>query len=500
MDVFNLDHFVIEQYKDFSRSFTKIRSNEIASKVNALYGDKRFWPEPLLQINPHYASGGSIRDFIDGGILDAECADIFKDRWGPARQEDPTLKLRKHQEQAISFAKDSQSYVVTTGTGSGKSLCFIIPIINAAIRAKKAGGGAKTRAIVIYPMNALANSQAKELEGYLGSATGGLVTYARYTGQESAEDRELIKANPPDILLTNFMMLELLMTRQSDLDRKVLQNCEGLQFIVLDELHTYRGRQGADVAMLMRRLRSRIGDPAKPPLCIGTSATMASEGAQVEKNEAVARIAGLIFGADIGPDAVVTETLKRVTNPIKIGGSGLSGLKEAVQKASQGDVAIGLKNSAFFDDPLAIWVETRIGLKNAETKPERAKPISLEDAATALSQDCGLSEDLCAQALRETLVGYSIPEKDRVEDSNEHSPLFAFKLHQFVAGAGRLYMTLRPEGDRDVTFSGQIFNPNNEEERLYPTHFCRNCGQEFHPVTLRNYAGIEVVAGFRTSC
>ena len=492
MDVFNLDHFVIEQYKAFSRSFTKIRSPEIASKVDALYDDKRFWPEPLLQINPHYASGGSIRDFVKGGILEPECLDIFTDKWGAADQEDPTLKLRKHQEQAISFAKERQSYVVTTGTGSGKSLCFFIPIIDAAIRAKKAGGGAKTRAIVIYPMNALANSQAKELEGYLGSATGGLVTYARYTGQESAEDRELIKANPPDILLTNFMMLELLMTRQSDLDRKVLQNCEGLQFIVLDELHTYRGRQGADVAMLMRRLRSRIGDPKSPPLCIGTSATMASEGAQHEKNEAVARIASQIFGADIGPDAVVTETLKRVTNPIKIGSSGLPGLNEAVQQAAEGEVAIGLKNSDFFDDPLAIWVETKIGLKNVETKPERAKPISLEEASNSLSQDSGLPVELCATALRETLIGYSIAEKDRVAGSQEHSPLFAFKLHQFVAGAGRLYMTLRPEGHRDVTFSGQIFNPINEEERLYPTHFCRSCGQEFHPVTLRNYDGMEV--------
>lgn len=492
MDVFNLDHFVIDQYKAFSRSFTKIRSPEISAKVNALYDDKRFWPEPLLQINPHYASGGSIRDFVNGEVLEPEAAEVFKDKWGPPGQGDPTLKLRKHQEQAISFAKDRQSYVVTTGTGSGKSLCFFIPIIDAAIRDKKAGGGAKTRAIVIYPMNALANSQAKELEGYLGSPRDGLVTYARYTGQESSEDRERIKANPPDILLTNFMMLELLMTRQNDLDRKVLQNCEGLQFIVLDELHTYRGRQGADVAMLMRRLRARIGDPKSPPLCIGTSATMASEGAQHEKNEAVARIASQIFGADIGPDAVVTETLKRVTNPLKIGGKGLEGLQPAVEGAAQGNVAIGRKNSEFFDDPFAIWVETRIGLKNVETKPERAKPVSLEEAAQTLAEDCGLSEDLCAQALREALIGYSIPEKDRVEGSKEHSPLFAFKLHQFVAGAGRLYMTLRAEGERDVTFSGQLFNPNDAQERLYPTHFCRSCGQEFHPVTLRSREGTEI--------
>jgi ATP-dependent helicase YprA (DUF1998 family) len=161
MDVFNLDKFFIDQYKAFSRSFTKIKSAELATKVDALYGDKKFWPEPLLQINPHYAPGGSIKDFIDGGVLEPECARIFRDRWGIPDQRDPTLKLRKHQEQAISFAKAAQSYVVTTGTGSGKSLCFFIPIIDAALKAKKAGGAAKTRAIIIYPMNALANSQAK---------------------------------------------------------------------------------------------------------------------------------------------------------------------------------------------------------------------------------------------------------------------------------------------------------------------------------------------------
>jgi hypothetical protein len=318
------------------------------------------------------------------------------------------------------------------------------------------------------------------------------VTYARYTGQEGNEERQLIKDNPPDILLTNFMMLELLMTRQSDLDRRVLKNCEGLQFIVLDELHTYRGRQGADVAMLMRRLRSRIGDPKAPPLCVGTSATMASEGSLAKKNEAVSAIASQIFGANIGPDAVVTETLKRATNPVKLGGKSMPGLREAVELALQGNFANERRNKEFFDDALAIWVETWIGLKNAESKLERAKPISLEAAADALASDCGVAPEACARALREALIGYSIPEKDRCPESVDPSPLFAFKLHQFVSGAGRLYTTLRPEGERDVTFNGQIFNPDNEEERLYPVHFCRSCGQEFHPATLRKKGGQDI--------
>ena len=77
MDVFNLDQFVIDQYKAFSRSFTKIKSSEIASKVDTLYDDKRFWPEPLLQINPHYDSGSSILDFVNGGVLEPDCTEVF---------------------------------------------------------------------------------------------------------------------------------------------------------------------------------------------------------------------------------------------------------------------------------------------------------------------------------------------------------------------------------------------------------------------------------------
>jgi ATP-dependent helicase YprA (DUF1998 family) len=75
------------------------------------------------------------------------------------------------------------------------------------------------------------------------------------------------------------MMLELLLTRQDELDQRVVGNCEGLDFFVLDELHTYRGRQGADVAMLVRRLRERLA-PGKEVLCIGTSARMTSEGGE----------------------------------------------------------------------------------------------------------------------------------------------------------------------------------------------------------------------------
>src|SRR5262249_4756529 len=137
------------------------------------------------------------------------------------------------------------------------------------------------------------------------------VTYARYTGQESETDRQKIAANPPDIILTNFMMLELLLTRQDDLDRQVIGNCEGLEYLVLDEIHTYRGRQGADVAMLVRRAKDRLAGNKKLT-CIGTSATMTSDAAE-KGNETVARVASELFATPITKECVINETLERVT-------------------------------------------------------------------------------------------------------------------------------------------------------------------------------------------
>lgn len=103
------------------------------------------------------------------------------------------------------------------------------------------------------------------------------------------------------------------MTRQSSDDRQVIENAQGFDFLVLDELHTYRGRQGADVAMLMRRVRNRLCRDHNP-ICIGTSSTMVSESEGIDTSASVARVASLLFGADIGHDDVVTESLERATD------------------------------------------------------------------------------------------------------------------------------------------------------------------------------------------
>jgi len=278
MDVFSFREKVVRDYESFSRSFTKIKAEDIKGFVDNIYDQEAFYPSPLIQLNPNFVSGGQVEELVRSGVLESECANIF--RFGKTQSSlGKTLKLHKHQEEAIHLAKKNESYVLTTGTGSGKSLSYFIPIVDYVLKAKKAGDRERgTTAIVIYPMNALCNSQLEELEKYLqlGYPEGGEpVTFARYTGQESSQDREKIAKRPPDILLTNFMMLELIMTRQEETDKAVVRNAKGLKFLVLDELHTYRGRQGADVALLVRRVREALNPEV---ICLGTSATMVSEG------------------------------------------------------------------------------------------------------------------------------------------------------------------------------------------------------------------------------
>jgi len=139
-------------------------------------------------------------------------------------------------------------------------------------------------------MNALINSQFDALKTYRDKFyPHSPVRFDRYTGQEANEARQRIQDEQPHILLTNYVMLEYMLLRETE---RVFTNAAtaNLQFLVLDELHTYRGRQGADVAMLLRRVRERSGNPKL--LHIGTSATMVTEGKRDARRTAVAAVAG----------------------------------------------------------------------------------------------------------------------------------------------------------------------------------------------------------------
>src|SRR6516225_7672598 len=323
-------------------------------------------------------------------------------------------------------------------------------IIDAAIRGRAAGEERRTRAIVIYPMNALANSQREELIKFLDQS--GLPehlrpTFARYTGQESTEERERIREAKPDILLTNFMMLELLMTRQSKLDQTVIENAQGLEFIVLDELHTYRGRQGADVAMLVRRLRDRLCRD-RPPLCIGTSATMSSQEDDTERAIAVAEVASRLFGTDIPPDAVIDETFERATDP-KLKPQTLG---TALANAVDADLPATLTDEELRSHPLAVWIELEIGLQDGQ-QLRRRPPTTIADATKRLAAQTGRDEARCRTQLQAMLMMMSRPANERSGTGDR--AFLAFKLHRFISGAGHVYTTLRGPSQRRVTLDGQ---------------------------------------------
>ena len=132
MDVFSLDRHLVEDYQRFARSFTTIRAEDIREQVDQIYATGKFWPEPIVSINPHFQLGDSLSKLVSEGTLNERTERVFRIDGQP-------LTLFRHQSQAIAKAKQRQSFVVTTGTGSGKSLCFFIPIIDSAIRARAAG-------------------------------------------------------------------------------------------------------------------------------------------------------------------------------------------------------------------------------------------------------------------------------------------------------------------------------------------------------------------------
>ncbi len=240
--------------------------------------------------------------------------------------------------QAAAFARLSSADVgpdkprplptlITTGTGSGKTEAFLYPILDHVLRARRAGVTGM-KALILYPMNALANDQAKRLTELLTTREElAGITAALYTGQTGPQrtkvtkdglitDRAIIRDSAPDILLTNYKMLDQLLLRHDD-QRLWQQSATSLQYLVLDEFHTYDGAQGTDVAMLLRRLgltlkshwpdgAFTVEDWARPLGRITPVATSATLGDQGD-SAAMIEFARTVFGDDLDATCVVGE-------------------------------------------------------------------------------------------------------------------------------------------------------------------------------------------------
>ena len=240
----------------------------------------------------------------------------------------PNFPPYKHQLQAFSQLSMKNGHqpeptLLTTGTGSGKTECFLYPILDYCYNCNKYERQVGVKVIIMYPMNALASDQAKRLaetiwndERLKGKVTAGLFVgegtdpqdYPRDMGEDHIiENRDAILDTVPDILLTNFKMLDYGLMRQrfSCLWRgNIDTEYKALKFIVLDELHTYDGAQGTDVANLIRRLKLKLNMP-KGVLCpIGTSATI---GNGPDSKKRLCDYASDVFGEIFKEENVIEE-------------------------------------------------------------------------------------------------------------------------------------------------------------------------------------------------
>lgn len=461
MDVFQLRDHVVDEYAQYTTSFLNILDPTIRDYVHTQLAAGRLWPDALIQLSPAYEPADTIDHLARMGVLHPQTSTIFRvpDRSGTLQ----SLRLYRHQRQAIDLAHQHLHYVVTTGTGSGKSLTYIVPIIDHVLRHQPENG--KVRAIMVYPMNALINSQDDAITRFLSNLPDDQqsVTHARYTGQESEARKREIQANPPHILLTNYVMLELMLTRPDEF-AFVDRTAAALQFIVLDELHTYRGRQGADVAMLMRRVRERCGNPDL--LCIGTSATMASGGTHTGRRAAVASVASRIFGVPIPAEQVIEETLIHSVS------SYVTPTTTQLRQVLTEPLPPTLDWSTFQQHPLAAWIEATYSLDRSGDQLRRAQPRTLHAGAGELAALTGVDVHRCAAQLQAFFqLGSQVRDPD-------NKPGFAFKLHQFISQGGAVYATLTQPPQ--LTLEGQRYIAHAGDERLlYPLAFCRECGQHY---------------------
>lgn len=217
-----------------------------------------------------------------------------------------------HQQRAFErlATLQPQSTLVATGTGSGKTECFLYPILDYCLQERRKG----IKAIIIYPMNALATDQARRFAKEVSSLTPKL-TVGLFTGDGGSDSRvmspdqvitnqDTLRDNPPDILLTNYKMLDFLLMRPKDqrLWKHNLKTQDLLRYLVVDELHTFDGAQGTDLACLIRRLRDKL-HLQDNLACVGTSATIGGESARKQ----LAEYASEVFATGFGLDSIILE-------------------------------------------------------------------------------------------------------------------------------------------------------------------------------------------------
>ena len=272
---------------------------------------------PYVEALPDFPKGQSLKDFVEKGVLHKGFSRLSESEY--------KRPLHQHQAEAIQrICKKGKNLLVATGTGSGKTECFLYPLFDALLKANIQGRPG-VRALLIYPLNALANDQLyHRLLPVIAVALKEFgLTVGRYTGQTEHDtdrarvaiekngllmeslggiipdnwkiSRDQMIAEPPHILVTNYAMLEHLLLLPKN--RRLFEGAD-LKFVVLDEIHTYAGAQATEVALLLRKLKARYCQGGKEPFYVGTSASLSQEPEAAAK---ISQFAGDLFGSHFPP-------------------------------------------------------------------------------------------------------------------------------------------------------------------------------------------------------
>ncbi|QPC80936.1 DEAD/DEAH box helicase [Phototrophicus methaneseepsis] len=469
---------------------------------------------PFLEITPPYATGLSLRQLTHEGVLTSKLIDLPDDNL-PLGIDIP---LYAHQEKAIRrLISDRRNIVVSSGTGSGKTESFLIPILNDLLQDPTPG----VRALLIYPLNALVNDQLDRLRTLL---KGTDITFGRYTSEldqtlDWAERkyphalpneviaRDQIRSGEkiPQILITNYAMLEYLLLRPED---SSLFNSGLWKFIVLDEAHTYSGAQGIEVSMLLRRLKHRLGKHHGDMQCIATSATLTDE----DTNQAV-EFAENLFNEPFRDDDVIfgdiDEHYVPTSDPYDLD-------PQTYLRAEFDSLIEVVRNSTKSTEDIALWMAEiglippsiqweRIAQENIENPQKfvwsilkdnghlirlrdwmlgrKEEPVSLDTAAKEV-----FGSEIAIEEEQRIALFHLIELGSIARPTANAAPLLPARYHMFMRSPQGVWICVNPEcsGRETTEESGwsKVFSIRRETCdacgcRVFPISVCRECGQVY---------------------
>ncbi|QFG02722.1 DEAD/DEAH box helicase [Tepidiforma bonchosmolovskayae] len=418
---------------------------------------------PFLEASQNYQHGVTPNDLVREGVLSP--------RWLESNGGFSIHRpLYRHQETAIrKLVTERRNVVVATGTGSGKTESFLLPIINQIFREQEQGSlRSGVRALLLYPMNALANDQLKRLRELLEDFPE--VTFGRYTGDtpetraegiEKAKNsgvetilpnemfgRQEMRERPPHLLLTNYAMLEYLLIRPDDSPLFAVSGDNEWRFIVLDEVHSYEGTMGLEIGMLLRRLLDRVGRGPGKTQAIATSATAGGP----EDRKQIAKFASDLFGLpfecdDDDPARQDVIVASREAPRLPAPGPRID-LEQAVRTGN---------SDALLADPRVQDLLTSLG----------AKQLTLEEAAAMLGDADPF--ELTASVVR-ALSSLRDP---------QGLPLLRAKYHTFVRSPDGMFVCLRDHdgGPRVFLESARHCDICGPAAMVIEVATCRRCGQ-----------------------